>query len=813
VAVAGDFGTAIYTNCAPGQGIEGVGGMQFQSHSPDVGREALAIIRRHLIYEPPERLIRERQPIEVFPPSFAHVYEDGIFATAAGVYIGREAEGTRPGNHLTHAIVTSDPGAYRSLRPAQLFRSSFWRTKPAPTTQTESLTATLEPGPLDAAEVGRFVKAQPGGIELLAALLAHLNRHGGTPPRRVLLISGDPDTALRWLTAATLLIPIPEALRISFKVFTTDPARSAMPTVAVHPEWSRSIATVEDDRGYAVFDLSRNRWTPMPHPPEALHWARLFCEAEPYDLSEMVELAAGSGLSGDTACELASAAVLGHTPSSANANTLIDWLKTGPPALREAYSGRLIGVLMRLQDPRLVRRIDEITRDQYPARSDDTSLLLLRLELEHASLRGAPSWPVRRSRSGESAYGRPSVSAVAAPAAAQLAAQFLRQARGGAFDAVLSVSAQFGVSVPLDSIRAAAAAFVAYWADNPSAGFDPLAWPQDLPIQDMLADELSDRLQCRPSDATVIADAWWNRLPNWAPDRADITSPLHRALLSAAMVHSNERVRLHVVEANLSRKHDPAAGAHYRELTHVLWARTAPTMPELRALCRLAPAATELDRALFARLVSHVAGQYPLLPELELCHELARKQLLVPDAATTRLLGFHRELQLLASSLAVANRPNTDKLLRQAPWPLLIAHEGQLTRAMLTIDDPEWATHLVGLVPPQIAGRYLRAWCEQPLWSFRPAQVAVSFALSRNINWVVLGASSNLHRQLENFLRDWCRKASDHAIRDVIMYLAPMGAVLVESWKAHAARNRPNRLRRLRNRWGELWPLGQHSNV
>ena len=91
----------------------------------------------------------------------------------------------------------------------------------------------------------------------------------------------------------------------------------------------------------------------MPEPPEAQNWARLFCEADPYDLSEMVELAAASGLSGDVACELASAAVLGHTPSSANASALVDWLRTGPSALHEAYSGRLLGVLQRLQDPRV----------------------------------------------------------------------------------------------------------------------------------------------------------------------------------------------------------------------------------------------------------------------------------------------------------------------------------------------------------------------------------------------------------------------------------------------------------------------------
>ena len=134
---ASDFGTAIYTNCAPGDGLEAVGGMQFQSRSAGVDREVLGIIRRHLIYEPPARLIQERQPVEAFPPSFAHVH-DGVFATAAGVYIGREAAGSRQGNHLTHAIVTSDARAYRSVRPAQMFRAPFWRTEPAATNESRA---------------------------------------------------------------------------------------------------------------------------------------------------------------------------------------------------------------------------------------------------------------------------------------------------------------------------------------------------------------------------------------------------------------------------------------------------------------------------------------------------------------------------------------------------------------------------------------------------------------------------------------------------------------------------------------------------
>jgi hypothetical protein len=425
-----------------------------------------------------------------------------------------------------------------------------------------------------------------------------------------------------------------------------------------------------------------------------------------------------------------------------------------------------------------------------------------------------PSWPVRRGRSGASDYGQRAVSEAAEPEAARLVARYLRQARGEAFEAVLRVSAQVGVSVPLDAVREAAAAFVRYWADNPAAGYEPLAWPRDPPVHDMLREELSDRILYRPSSATIIADDWWNQLPGWAAERADITSPLHRALLSAAMAHSDRQARLHIVQANLGHSPVTATSAHYRELAHVLWARTPPTTEELRALYRLVPDATDLDPALFTGLVDRATGEPPGLPELELCDDLARKQLLVPDAATINLLDYHHELQSFESRLAAANPPpDTDKLLRQVPQSLLIAHAEQLTRGLLVIDDPAWATHLVSQLPPGIAGRYLRAWCDQSPWSFGPARIAVSFALSRRLNWAAPGAGSDLHRKLETFLRDWCRRVSPADTRDVAARLAPLGFELVNSWNAHAARNRPGRFRRLRQRWDNLWRLRQHPNV
>jgi len=791
--VAEDFGTAIYTNCAPGQGLDGVGGMQFQSHSSGVGRKALAVIKRHLIYEVPTQLIREHKPIEAFPPSFAHVHEDGIFATAAGVYTGREAAGSRPGNHLTQAIVTGDPGTYRSVRPAQLFRARFWRTEPTSTTQSEPLAESWRPGPLDAAEVGRFVNDQPDGVALLTALLAALfeQRKGATDSRRILFISNDATPVLCWLTAATLLLPPDEALRIGFKVFTTDPARSAMPVVAVHPDWTRSNATVEDDRGYAVFDLLRNRRSAVPEWPEAQQWARLFCEADPYDLSDAVELAAASGLRADAARELALAAVMGRAPSRANTDALVGWLRTGPPALREAYGGKLIDVLSRSNDRTLLRRIADITSTQFPGRNDETLLSLLRVELEEASRPGALARPVRRGRSRAPASPPRWVSVASQAEAERLVAQFLQQAERAAFDAVLRVSAQFGVSVPVSTVREAAAAFVAHWAEDPAAGYDPSAWPSGPPIRDMLTDELTDRAR-RPESAAIVGDRWWNYLPGWTPDQADVTSPLYGALLSAAMAHSGSRDRIRIVRALLGRPPYPAEDAYHRKAVDALWARTSATAEELHELCHLVPAGIVLSPATFASLVAS-ANAYPAgLPELELCGELSNRGLMVLDRPTAALLASHRKLQDFEADPAAGTLARTSELLRQAPSNVLAAHAGTLARGLLAIDDPTWLVNLAIELPPPVALAYLHVVRAQFLWSLRPEQVAVLFALLGRPDswWAAVDPGQSLRGTVDSQISDWYRRASKNDIRAVAQYLAPLGAEAVDSWNNLAKQGR-----------------------
>ena len=144
------FGSLYYTDCVPGQGLQGGGGFQFQAATPGVASEAMHVVQRSALYEPPAAWMRDRRPVADYPRSLAHTAEEGFFATAAGRYLGQEANGTRQGNQFTHAIVTKDPAAYGSVRPAQLWGADWWAQDPAPDTDLPELDPILStPGPLD----------------------------------------------------------------------------------------------------------------------------------------------------------------------------------------------------------------------------------------------------------------------------------------------------------------------------------------------------------------------------------------------------------------------------------------------------------------------------------------------------------------------------------------------------------------------------------------------------------------------------------------------------------------------------------------
>ena len=716
------------------------------------------------------------------------------------MYVGREAEGSRQGNHLTHAIVTDDPRAYRSVRPAQLFHAPFWRTEPAPSTRSKRLAPPLPPGPFDAEQASQFVRNQPDGADLLAAVLlalrAHVRPDGDGLPRRVLFISEDHEAVMNWLTAATLLIPQDEAVRIGFKVFTTDPARSALPVVAIHPAWTRSAATVQHDRGYTVFDLVRHEWTARRESAEALYWARLFCEADPLDVSEAVELAGTSGLTEPGARQLAATAVFGRPPEAASTGILVRWLRTGPPALREAYGGRLITALAKLPDLdlSLLREMDTAADEQFPGRRDQMRLNLLRLELRNARydpMRVQPRTPLR------------AVSPAIEPEAVRLVTEALQKAQGAAFNAVLSVSGRFGISVPLDAVHAATVAFVAFWADHPGTKYDPTVWPSAPPVLSMLRDELSARLRDQPG----IADDWWNnRLPGWTPDRPDLALPLEHELLSATMKNGDQRTRLRVMRSVLSRPAANSPRGPYRSLADVLWKRSEPTNEELRELHRLVPDGTEFSPAIFARVQARAAADPTGLAELALCAELEQHRLLELAPGTVQLLGQNEWLEAFERHPYRGSANLTeDQHLLELPPSLLRAHAQPLARTLLTLDDPVRVQYLLCTLPIGVVIAYLYAVRYDSHFSFEPKLVAALCAATGRANEEVPRGdpARQVCEDMVAMVVYWSGKAARRKVRKVSHYIRAFDGGLADEWDNFAAdvRRRRWRRRRRRRRW------------
>ncbi|HEU4348380.1 MAG TPA: GTPase-associated protein 1-related protein [Actinoplanes sp.] len=671
-----DFGTLVYTDCRPGQGLSGGAGLQFQAASPDVDGDAMALVQRHLLYEPPSGWMREQRPVEDYPPSFAHVGGEQL-ATAAGVYLGREANGTREGNQLTHAIATRDPQAYGLLRPAQLYGASFWTTKPAATTQCEPVPADPPPGILDTETVHEFVRNHPHGRPLLAALLTVLSLpDDGTNPQ-VLFIADQTEPVLTWVAAATLLMPHRQAVQIGFKVFTTSPTRSSQRVLAVHPAWEAPPASVDHPSGYLVVDLLAGRWSDVEAASLAGRWAELFCDGDPFDVSDAVELAAGSGLRPDEAMSLARVAVLGGAPEAPHAEAVVGWLTEGPAELVSAYGAPVAEAFttdVANQPLGLLRKLDRATRGGgFDGQAVPVRMALLGAELRAVAGGGSaprePVPPVTEREWGPEETDR----------ALRLTLGALRSARGEGFAGMLSVAGCFRIPLGYADIGAAADGFVADWARHPAVRYHPGGWPGGAEFVDQLRDHLNDQIRRRVLDARAVGDAWYARLA-----ARDALAPLDAALIGAKMAATDDDGgRNAIVTDQLARATAAPDPRHQvTALGRCLWRWTVPRPDELRVFARAMPAGAEVDPdAVDAYLAAQIQSLALVAEDLDLLQLMKTNALLRPTPATRELLRSHQVLRSICTRL-----------------PAVEKHDPQLVESMRDIDRNVVRVHRMALI-------------------------------------------------------------------------------------------------------------------
>ncbi len=563
--MSGGFGSLYYTDCRPGQGLAGGAGFQFQAASPGIAPEALRLVQRSALYEPPVRWMRERRPVAGYPPSLAHTVEGGMFSTAAGRYLGQEVNGTREGNQFTHAVITRDPADYGLVRPAQLWGAPWWACEPAPATALTELAAHPEPGPLDVETVRDRVRAAEGGQARLTALLSAIH-HLADPGRRrtVVLVTGDPEAAACWIAAATLLLPAPAALRVSFKIFVADGQYGRHDIIALHPDWAGRWADTAAGSGLAVFDLDRGAYTTVETTAAAGFWVPRLLAEDPYDVVDSVELAGQFARSRAAGVGEPTSADVGE-PTSADVGEPTDddrlvavivaagerltapepaaqaagWLLSAPEdVLGIARDPVLAAVLEAAPGASVLRALAGAAAARgWVSAGPQIRRGLLTAEIGEALRASDGVAALRRLTASAPLDGLVTGQPVAdpEPGCAQIE-QALREARPDQVPLLLTIAGRHAATPVTANFRDAAARFAAWWVTQCDPGLAPDRWPAPPEALDWVRDVLRDWL-AGPRHAyavEAIRVRWWRSLWGEACDPGD---ELDRQLMSLAYQH------------------------------------------------------------------------------------------------------------------------------------------------------------------------------------------------------------------------------------------------------------------------------------
>ncbi len=543
------FGSLYYTDCRPGQGLQGGAGFQFQAASPGLAPEAMPVVQRTGLYEPPVRWMRERRPVTDYPPSLAHAAEGELFVTAAGRYLGQEANGTREGNQFTHAVVTRDPASYGLVRPAQLWAAPWWASEPAPGTELDELAEHPAPGLLDVETVRDRVREAEGGQERLTALLSAIHRLADPEHRRtVVLVCADPEQAACWIAAATLLVPRPQALRVSFKIFVADGQYGQHDIIALHPEWAGRWADTRSGSGLTVFDLDRDRHTAVEPTAAAGFWVPRFLAEDAYDVVDAVELAGqfararadGAEHLEPTGTDRLAAAVVAvgeRLTASDRLEEAADWLLTAPEdAMRIARDAVLEAVLDSAPPAPVLRTLAAATSSREWARASapiQRRLLTAEIDETLAASDGVGALRMLTALAPLSPLDGPDEDRERARAEVEAA---LRGARPDQVPALLTVAHRHAVRPATTTFGDAAYVFAAWWVQQPAPELQPQRWPAPPEALDWVRDVLRGWLAGahRAHAVEAVRTRWWR--PLW-PEACDPSDELDVALMSEACQH------------------------------------------------------------------------------------------------------------------------------------------------------------------------------------------------------------------------------------------------------------------------------------
>jgi hypothetical protein len=476
------FERLLYTDCRAGQGRGGGPGFQIQAQSARVTANLARLAVDTLLYVAPTEWLTSRA-VEDFPLGLSHAAGEG-WGTAQSRYLGKEATGSRSGNHLADCLLTLDRGPYGAIRPAQLLGAEVWRDVPFETTECPPFDDFLEPGPLTNDSIQAWLREDARRAETLGRLLTVLEDPRGP---QVLIVADDTEDAVRWIAAATILLPIEDALDVTFKVFVTDFDRSPQRVLgalkALHPS-----ITPETAGGKFVVDATTDVGGDGPTSERAAYWVGHLAEAEdPYDVVAAVDFARALAAGDSAEARETAWLITAESEPITEAEPVIAWLRRPKnPELGEHESA----VANRLIDSGLVDFATLVWMEQMADADrlyvDRPALRRGLLTMEIEEVETTPPRRVREMTPVDIGDGprRDAESAISSA--------LLLTTDGIVVDRLLRIARDHQVTLALPPLRERLAAFVADWIAEPTRRYDPGKWALAEFILGELARQLTD---------------------------------------------------------------------------------------------------------------------------------------------------------------------------------------------------------------------------------------------------------------------------------------------------------------------------------
>jgi hypothetical protein len=522
------FDRLLYTDCRPGTGRGTGGGFQVQAQSSGVDSAQVRQAVSGLLYEVQLPWLTQRRPVEGFPLGFAHVHDES-YGTAQSRYLGKAATGGRDGNHLADCLLTRDADLYGPTRPAQLWRSDLWREQPWEDRDCPRFDAAdLEPGPLTVDAVADWARAVPERASLLARMLSVLEDPRG---KRVIIVADDPDEAIAWIAAATLLLPSRQALGVSFKVFSASPLDTEHRVTAAPASLFPRIAPGLVGQRFVLDARTTIADEAETSERAAFFSGRFVAVDDAYDVVDAVELA--DMLGGDHDAIIAAWALTKPDEPCPEPDALFRWLsRSGPELLAE--HGPPIAALILGSAPNAVqlRWLDAAVADK-------------RLDLEPAIVRV----PLLAAELAEVRHGQAPPQEVLQPAALEVSAYRDAESELASaillgsdkhVDLLLCLARRHGIEPELaPPLQQRLRDFVGGWLDQRGA-HHPDRWALRAEVLDCVHDELRQRGEA--SGMTSVRESI-RKLRDYLADRTDLTDPLDCHIQAALIAQGGRAER------------------------------------------------------------------------------------------------------------------------------------------------------------------------------------------------------------------------------------------------------------------------------